>query len=278
MRAPNPSHALVGLALVLGCAATSMSSFRDPDYNSRSFKRVLVLANVRDLYWRGQIEGAIVSRLRANGVQAQGSMLLLPPTRELSQEQTDSTFKANGIEGFLVVSVGDTGSQTVHVPVLGTTSVSEGSARRSGSSVTFDVTTRTSAQGGYDVKKPWAYICTNLFDTEHGRMAWIATSMSGGNAYSSMVNVVNSYCGKVAGRLLGERLVIPSLPDAAVLLAPISPYVIQLKDGRLIGASALHPSATGTLRYTGAEGQEVFVSMGKVKSIWDRYGVDWTRS
>ena len=68
----------VGLAtLATGCASTDMTSFRDPEFSSKSFKRIAVVVSVRDLRDRQYAEKMIARRIgvRINWDTSDGSLL-----------------------------------------------------------------------------------------------------------------------------------------------------------------------------------------------------------
>ncbi len=196
------------IIFLLGCASTSMTSFKDPDYQNTEFKRILVVANTNDLEDRQKLESKMVEAFSEIGVYALESYKLFPPTRELTNEEKVDLLLKNNIDSFISISVGESGVSNVYIPQTSSTTKTEGDVNVYGNTARYKEKSTTTYQGGYTVYKPWAEFETKFYDVSNGRMAWIASSYTGGNAYANRNTVINSYCGKTVDKLLEDKLII----------------------------------------------------------------------
>ena len=194
--------------LFIGCASTQITSFKDPDYQNSNFKRILIVANTNDLENRQQLETKMVESFSKEGIFALESYKLFPPTREFTNDEKVSLMLKNNIDAYISISVGESGVSQVYIPQTSSTTKTEGNVNVYGNSANYKQKSTTTYDEGYTVEKPWAKITTNLYDVSNGKMAWIATSYTGGNAYASKKTIVNSYSNKIVEKLLEEGLVI----------------------------------------------------------------------
>ena len=193
--------------LIVGCASTRMTSFKDPDYQKAEFKRILIVANTNDLEDRQKLETKMVEEFTNIGVFALESFRLFPPTRELTDEDKVNLLLKNDIDAFISISVGESGVDEVYVPQTSSTTKTKGEVNVYGNTARYKEKSTTTYQGGYTLNKPWAEFETKLYDVSNGKMAWIASSFTGGNAYANRNTVINSYCGKTVDQLLEDNLI-----------------------------------------------------------------------
>ena len=193
--------------LIVGCASTRMTSFKDPDYQKAEFKRILIVANTNDLEDRQKLESKMVEEFSDIGVFALESFRLFPPTRELTDDDKVELLLKNNIDAFISISVGESGVSEVYVPQTSSTTKTKGNVNVYGNTATYKEKSTTTYQGGYTLNKPWAEFETKLYDVSNGQMAWIASSFTGGNAYANRNTVINSYCGKTVDQLLEDNLI-----------------------------------------------------------------------
>ncbi len=197
--------------LLVGCASTKMTSFKDPDYQKVEFKKILIVANTNDLGNRQKLESKMVEEFSDIGVFALESFRLFPPTRDLTDDEKVELLLNSNIDAFISISVGESGEKEVYIPKTSTTTETKGKVNVYGNTATYKEESTTTNQGGYTVTKPWAEFETKLFDVSNGRMVWIATSFTGGNAFANKNTVINSYCDKTVNMLLEEKLVVNNM-------------------------------------------------------------------
>jgi hypothetical protein len=253
-----------------------MTSFRDPAYRNQAFDHVLVHANIRDLEWRSAIESQLVYSLRMRGVRATRSMSVLYPTRTYSDSAALAVVESNGIDGYLLVTIGDLGEEAVHIPITGPATTTEGTAYQIGNGAQYREVTRTTPGTAVHGSKPWAYFTSEVYDTRSGDKAWIATSMTSGDVFSTLRTVVDSYCNEVAKQMTFEGVVKTMEPQQQEPLETSS-FTIVLEDGRRVGASRITPSSIGYLRVESTSGPPQYIADAKIRSILDASGRDWTK-
>ncbi|HTS55518.1 MAG TPA: hypothetical protein VMH26_19785 [Burkholderiales bacterium] len=94
----------VGLAFMLlgSCASTSMvSSKKNPAYTGPELKRLIVIGATSDARVRRAFENEFVAKLKAAGVAAQASYLVIPEIDPAKREQLREAVKAAGVDGVL---------------------------------------------------------------------------------------------------------------------------------------------------------------------------------
>jgi hypothetical protein len=193
---------LLGIFILLsGCASTSTSitSFTDPDYKSFQFNKILVISNTSKLSYRLGMENRIVEVLAANGIKSIPSYSILPPTREFSDTQKKELMQNKEIDGCLMINFGEQGVKEISIPITGSTSRT--------TVLGNSINTSTQYIGGETFSLPYAEFEIKLFDISNGKMAWIANSFTGGNAYSNFNNVYWSFCIKIIERLSSDNLI-----------------------------------------------------------------------
>lgn len=232
------------------CASTSITSFKDPDYKKADFKRILVVVNSSDLGNRLKLETKMAEEIRKVGIFAMESYQLFPPTREIGDEDKVKLLIDNNIDSFISISVGESGVDNVYIPPTSSITKTEGNVNVYGNQASYEEKSKTTYQGGYTLSKPWAEFNTKLYDVSNGRMVWIASSFTGGNAFADFNNVTNSYCQEIVKKLEIDRL-IPSkrITGHDKLLGQKSIIYLKnhtIKKGHIMGISKLIDGITIT--------------------------------
>ncbi len=178
---------LLIIFLLFSCASTRMTSFKDPDYQKANFKSILIVANTNDFEDKKNLESKMTEVFSEVGLFALESFKQFPPTRELTNEaKVDLLFK-NNIDAFISIPVGESGVSEVYVPQTSSTIKTEGNVNVYGNTANYKQKSKTAYQYGYTLNKPWAEFETKLYDVSNSQMAWIASSFTGGNAYSRKI-------------------------------------------------------------------------------------------
>jgi hypothetical protein len=194
----NKTLVLFVLIAGAGCASTNLTSFKDPAFHNTTFSHILIIANTSDLQWRQNLESRMVEAFKDAGVDAVQSIILFPPTRNLSTDEKVDLLVKNNIDAYLSINVGESGVQSVYVPPIGKTVVEGNQVYEDPNKI---------VGGNYTLSKPWANFQTSLHETSSGSTAWIANSSTGGNAYANFSTVINSYCDKVVKQLKEDGLI-----------------------------------------------------------------------
>jgi hypothetical protein len=205
---------IVAALLVTSCASTHSTSFQDPDFRGKPFRRLVVLSGPAPLTQRASIETRMVYVLRKYEIYAVGGLQVFPPTRTLSPEEMARTLQEGGFDGVLIVSETNSGVQQTYVPPSGpSTSTTTGTITSNGyGAASYSGTTTTYTPQGHTVNRPWADFDARLVDVASGKTAWIANSRTGGNGYATFETVLGSYCESTADDLVSQGVVAKSPP------------------------------------------------------------------
>jgi hypothetical protein len=236
--------AVAGCAHAFMTAVTSMTSVAAPEIRGHSFQVVLVVAQVADLGLRFAMEDRFVSLTQAPrlspqqmcAAQVQAEALSQgyghnPPAnfvdsatticlrrgarlsarfvaahtlffagRDYTSEQVVEVMRQNGIDATLVITPGERGSTEGFLPPSYAT-------RCTGFNFNLGcIQTTTTATGGLSFSKPWQQFTAKLYDASNGQVVWIATAVSGGNAFAQSVDLVLSMADQTFQHLVSDRL------------------------------------------------------------------------
>lgn len=187
------------IAAVAGCAWTDVSSFRDPAFIGKRFQRILVIAPFGDMDSRTKTEQAFSVRLAKYEVEVIPSMGVLMPTRTYTDDELFKLLNENNIDGVLHVELTDAYTKQTYMP---RSSYTHGQASLSANTVTYSGTTQH--YGGYYISKPRVKFKMRLYDVSTGKTAWVATSLTRGNAFANFSTLIGSLADTAAEKLQEE--------------------------------------------------------------------------
>jgi hypothetical protein len=206
---------LLILALAIaGCAQTDVYGYKDPKFASHRFQSVIVYAPNMSLQEREIVETTAVTDLNSRGVSAIGSMAIVPPTRNLSQEDSAKALIESGYEGVLVFSEAGKSATETYVPPTYHPGSSTSSVNVVGN--TAYVNTYTSpgyTTGGYSISKPISAYAAALLYMKSGEMAWQAELSSRGSAFDDYESLAKS----------AARTAVSELSSVGLLMEQPSP-------------------------------------------------------
>ena len=97
---------IVCTGLLYGCATSTITGFRDPDFPSKSFNSIVVFAHGMALEAAALVENQICDKITPTGCHSGESVL--PPTRQYTPEEVKKYLTNSGADGVLIVAlVGD---------------------------------------------------------------------------------------------------------------------------------------------------------------------------
>jgi hypothetical protein len=167
------------VVLGAGCVQTKVTGFRDPAFRDITYHDVVVMTRSGDLTYDKMTESCFVQSLSRQKVHIRPSMDFFPPTREIGEKEAIQKLQAENIEALLIVSL---------------TSRSVGTQFIQGTSHAFP-------QEKYTVR---------LIDVKSGSVAWMASSASFGDEFSSTRDLVGSLALETTAALIKEGLVGPT--------------------------------------------------------------------
>ncbi|MDZ7372254.1 MAG: hypothetical protein ONB12_13915 [candidate division KSB1 bacterium] len=164
---------------VTSCTAVRLTTFKDPDFAKRRFKKTAIVADLGDLERNRRVEARVIQVLSEEDAEAVAGSLLLLPTRTYSRQEQDSLFAAYGIDGCVSIKLLE----------YGTIAVEAGAA-----------------------EQVFCEFHVLLREIESGRVAWVADSHAR-NRFTTAIpeydlnRLLDTFAEKLARKLLDEGLV-----------------------------------------------------------------------
>ena len=192
---------LIWIFFIGGCASTSMTTFRDPSFATTIYHRILVVAPFVDLESRTKAEAAFVERLAKYSVEGVPSIRIFMPTRTYTNEELLKLLSENMIDGVLLVTFTDAYTTQAYMPASSST---YGQATLTGNTVNYSA--HTQQYGGYYISKPRVRYEMRLYDVLTGNTAWVATSLTRGNAFARFDTLISSLADTAVEKLRDDGL------------------------------------------------------------------------
>ncbi len=194
------------LILLAGCAATKVTSFRDPAFSAVNYERVLVVIPFADFELEQTAETAFVDEFAVNGIYCTAAIKLFSPTRNYTKQEIDQMLREQNIDAILSITLTDARTDSTYVPES-TTSTTSGKINVIGDTGYYSGITTTQRYGGYYISKPHVSFKGTLFDVKTGKVAWVSTATTRGNAYATAKIMANSAAEAIVGKLLEDGLI-----------------------------------------------------------------------
>jgi hypothetical protein len=99
---------LLFATLLGGCIQTKMQSYADRELPQRPITRVVAYVSA-PVSIANELQDSLSSQAAKYGIVSDNALYLFPPTRTYSQQEIQRDLAARGIDGVLLVNVGDTG-------------------------------------------------------------------------------------------------------------------------------------------------------------------------
>jgi hypothetical protein len=185
------------------CASTKMTAMKDPQVPSRLYESILVIAPFSDLESQKTVEGIFVTKLSRFGLRAIPSLQIIFPGRKYSNEELIKCILDSGADGVILVTLTDAYTEEVYLP---RSSHSTGTVTFQGNIGYYSGTTRQS--GGYYISLPRVRFTIRLFDISGGgQIAWMATSLTRGNAFAQFPRLVDSLAETAVEQMQKDSLI-----------------------------------------------------------------------
>ena len=178
--------------LFVSCAETKISSFKNPDIDFSSYKKILICGNCRDIDFRKTLEADLVAAFNENSILAVASIEIISPVKEYTPEELSDILFLNNIDGFLTVEMLAATEETSYVPQQ--TYTNYRSEYVNGKLITVPYTTTS---GGYSLSYPKASFEIILTDISTGQIVFKATANSEGDEFSDMKTISRSLSKKI---------------------------------------------------------------------------------
>jgi hypothetical protein len=194
---------------LVGCAMSSVTSFKDPEAGDRRYTSPIVVASNLPLSDRAQAEQKMVEAIqKKSGLRVMSGMQIFPPTRDWDGATMNAAISESGADSILIMWVTDIGSTQTYVPpqvISGGSSSTMGTATNMGGgnySLSYSTLyTPPTVVGGYTLQKPTAQYGAALYDVSTGRKIWIGEISSRGNAFASYADLAKSAASSIVSDL-----------------------------------------------------------------------------
>jgi hypothetical protein len=165
------------ISLLSSCASVDTQSYVDPDFRNHKFTKICVMVNEQDLRNREYIEKEFVKEFADQGINADMSVKMMPPTREWTDEMIHTFLEKNGFDGLLIIDPTGQDVEEIYNPGELITETKGVEKKKSGGKKVYKETTTTTSTASTS-KKYHASFSASLFDIKTNKKAWVATSTS----------------------------------------------------------------------------------------------------
>jgi len=157
---------IITIVLLIGCNTprTRVESLKDPSYNGKKFKRILVIGAFEKIDKMKTFETAFVRKCKRQDIFALSNYKTLPPLRDYSDSEKIEVYKKHNFEGYIIISPKGVNTVTYQLPTYtsSTTKIKSGK-----------LLTETETVGGEQSQIIISadYQC-ELFDFNTGHIIW----------------------------------------------------------------------------------------------------------
>ncbi len=197
--------ALLAALLASGCAATSITSSRDPAFDSVNFKRIAVLSTETGPQQRGEIEATMVEMLRKRNISATRASLLTPLVESPSVKEVSEQLQAQSYQAVLVVRVIGSGVNHDRAPMA-----MPGSSLQASGYGALNNPTSALPPDERVTSKHWADYGMWLIELQSGKVVWHSRARATGDGYAPASAVLSSFAESAAQELKKSGLVLAS--------------------------------------------------------------------
>jgi hypothetical protein len=99
---------LVSAFLLVGCIQTKMEGYADRDLPARPLSHMVAYVSA-PVSISNEIQASLASQASTHGLVSENALAIFPPTRAYSEQEIKRELLARGVDGVLLINVGDTG-------------------------------------------------------------------------------------------------------------------------------------------------------------------------
>ena len=187
----------------LCCASTSITSIKNSSLEYRIFSGILIIAPFSDLQMQREFENEFASIFYSIKVDAFTGQEVIPPIKNYNEQELNKILNSYSIDGIIVVSFVDYFNTETYIPPSSKTT---GTASIIGNYLYYKQ--QTQYYGGYNIIKPNMKFEIRLYDRKSGEIAWRATSLTRGNAFADINDLVSSLARTTIKMLLEDGILM----------------------------------------------------------------------
>lgn len=174
---------LIIILLLSACVtpSTRIASMTDPAYKGKSFKRILVIASLKNTYYLQRYESLLVRELKKKGIYAIANHEVLPSIREYTEDEKRSIYNYHNLDSYIIITPQGVETATINVPTT---------AETTGNRV---IGTRTTIhEGGTKTIATQLNNKIQLYDIFNGNLIWQADAETDINSFSGDEDIYRS--------------------------------------------------------------------------------------
>lgn len=169
-------------SILAGCITTSMQGYADREPPKKAISHIVAYV-AAPTSLAASIHASINSEAKSRGVIAEDALLILPPTRNYTNAEIQKALQSSGVDGVLIIKVGDTGIMSQYAGTYFQSQTS-GNTSLNGTMTTFGNTSNISMGGTstqtttgmstpvYRYKRQTAFNA-QLVEASSGRTLWV---------------------------------------------------------------------------------------------------------
>lgn len=138
--------AVLAAASLSGCITTSMQGYADRQLPARPVSHIIAYVAGPTPPLVSSIQRSVAEEAHKRGIAADDALNLFPPTRTYSNAEVQQGLSASGIDGVLIINVGDTGVQQQYAGTI-LSGQYQGSSSANGTVNTFGNVSTVSMSG-----------------------------------------------------------------------------------------------------------------------------------
>ncbi|MFZ5876587.1 MAG: hypothetical protein ACOYXU_09275 [Nitrospirota bacterium] len=160
---------LIAVSVLMGCAATKMTSMWKDEAYKKQPRKVLAVAILKSNTNRLVLEDEFTAQLKQRGLDATAGHTVLSDKEPVNKETVAAALRDKGFDTLLLVRLVDQRSQQTYVP---------GAAYPVGATWPgyYGVGYNTMYTPGYVVEDKFAIAETNMYDVETEKLIWTAAT------------------------------------------------------------------------------------------------------
>lgn len=187
-----------------GCVLTTATSFSDPEYGWRFYRRIMVIARLSPAHQKVAEDAAVKLCEDVGRVCVRGSDYL-PPTGEFTGETLFEAFVKSKVDAYLILLATKKGAIVSHVPPTYHPGPTTRTERVVGDRVYVETRTEPGyISEGYTSSAPYADYVAELNDMNGPLPVWSAKIQSRGSARASQRDLTRDVARKAIRKLIED--------------------------------------------------------------------------
>jgi hypothetical protein len=191
--------------LMVGCATTEITTFKDPEYSSNKYESIYIVTSGLNLADRDLTEAKVCEEFANIELTCIRDLEVFLPTRSYTEEEKEAVLRALNVDATLGIYLTANYSNQTYVPQ---TSFTSGNIYGSGYSSSYSGTTYSF--GGYAASTPVEEYRIVLIDSNSGQQALVAAGKTSGDDAVNTEGMRASLAEEIVATLITEEMLLIS--------------------------------------------------------------------